>query len=74
MEELYRTGGTENTVLEDTHGFMCTGTQGKAVTPQESRPDLPAGLGGSPGEAGIGCGSLWDKDTGGKDTREYSML
>lgn len=38
---------------------MSTGAQGRAVTPLEPEPDLPAGLGGSPGEAGIGCGSPW---------------
>ena len=38
---------------------MCTGTQGKAMTPYEPKPDLPVDLGGSPGEAEVGCGSLW---------------
>lgn len=31
----------------------CTGTQHKAVPPQEPWPDLPVGCGGSPGEAGV---------------------
>ena len=38
---------------------MSTGARGRAVTPLEPAPDLRAGLGGSPGEAGIGCGSPW---------------
>ena len=32
---------------------------GKAVTPQEPEPDVTTGLGRTPGEAGVGCGSLW---------------
>ena len=38
---------------------MSTGARGRAVTPLEPEPDLRVGLGGSPGEAGIGCGSPW---------------
>ena len=34
----------------------------------------PSGFGGSPGEAGGCCGSLWDKDTGGGGTEEYSFV
>ena len=30
-----------------------------AVTPGETELDLPASAGGSPAEAGGGCGSLW---------------
>ena len=53
---------------------MCPGTQGKAVTPQEPQLDLPVGFGESPGEAGIGCGPLWGKDTGSGGPREYSSM
>ena len=38
---------------------MCTGTQRKNSDFIGSWPDLPVGLGGSPDEAGVGCGSLW---------------
>ena len=42
------------------HTVSCTlGPRAKAVTSQECRPDLPAGLGGSPGEAGGSCISPW---------------
>ena len=36
--------------------LMHPGTQGRAATPQEAEPDLPAGLGASPGE---GRKKLW---------------
>ena len=60
MQELHRIGGNgDSTPGGPTQGFMRTEIQGKAVTPQEPGPDLPVGLGGSPGEAGVDCGSLW---------------
>ena len=46
-----------------TQVFTCTGTQGKAVTPEEPGPELPVSFGGSPDETGVNCGSLWGKDT-----------
>ena len=33
----------------------------KAVTPQEPGPDLPTGLGGSPGQAGDGWIAQWTR-------------
>ena len=40
--------------------LVCTRTERKgAVTPQETEPDLPASVGGSPVEAWVGSGSLW---------------
>ena len=36
--------------------------QDKAVTPLEPVPDLPVGLGGSPGEAGVGHVPLWGQE------------
>ena len=52
---------------------MHIGTQAraKAVTSQEPGPDLPTGLGGSPGEAGVAVAHSGDKDTGGGGIREY---
>ena len=38
---------------------MCTGSQGKVGIQEESGSDLPADLGGFPGEAGSSCGSVW---------------
>ena len=35
-----------------TQAFICTGSQGKAETPQESGSDLSVVLGGSPGKTG----------------------
>ena len=29
------------------------------MTPEETEPDLPASVAGSPAEAGCGCGSPW---------------
>ena len=61
MQDLHGSG--ENRLQsERAHAdFKCTGTQRKAVTPQEPWLDLPVGCGGSPGEAGVGCGSLWEQ-------------
>ena len=59
MQERHKTEGNRDSTLGGrTQGFTCTGTQGKAVTPYEPGSDLPAGLGGSPGEAGVGCGLI----------------
>ena len=55
-----------------TQGVTCTGIQGKAATPKDPGPDLPAGLGGSPGEAGVAVAHCGDKDTSGRSPREYS--
>lgn len=41
-----------------TQCVTCIGTQHKAITPQESRLDLPVGLGGYPGEVGVKWGSF----------------
>lgn len=46
---------------------MYPGLQGKVVTHEWPGPDVLAGLAESPGEARVGCGSLW-----GKGPREYS--
>lgn len=45
-------GQTDSSPGRCTHAPPGTGTQGKAGPPQEPGPDLPAGLGGGPGEAG----------------------
>ena len=59
VQELHRTGGNRDPILKrHTQTFMCTGSQGKAVAPQESGSDLTAGLGGSPGKTEGDCGSL----------------
>ena len=51
-------GETDSTLGGLTQGFMCTGTQDKAVTPYKPELDLPAGLRGYPGEVGVSYGSL----------------
>ena len=52
-------GETDSTLGGLTQGFMCIGTQDKAVTPYKPELDLPAGLRGYPGEVGVSYGSLW---------------
>ena len=57
--ERHRTGAHRDSTPEKcTQGFVCTGSQGRAETPQESGSDLPVVLGGSPGKTGCGCGPL----------------
>lgn len=52
MQELHRTWENKDSTLRwHMQGFMCTGSQDKAVIPQEPGPDLPVGLGRSSGEA-----------------------
>lgn len=59
MQELHRTKENRDSALERcTQNLACTGTQGKSVTPQEPGPGLPAGLGESPGDAGVSCDSV----------------
>ena len=41
------------------------------MNPGETEPDLPASVGGSPAEAGGGCGE--DKDTGSRSSGKYSL-
>lgn len=51
---------TEPPVLEGTHMISCTlKPWEKSVTAKKPRLDPPVGLVGSPGEAGVSCGSLW---------------
>ena len=60
IEELQQDWGeTETPLLEGTHEVVCaSGPRGEgAVTPQDTEPDLPTSVGGSPAEAGGGCGS-----------------
>ena len=46
-------GNRESTLEGHTQSSVRIGTQGEgAVTPWETEPDLPAGVGGSPAEAG----------------------
>lgn len=55
-------------------GFMCTGTQGKTLTPEKSGPDISESLRGSPGEVGIDRGPLWGQESGGRRPGKYSSL
>ena len=67
VQEFHRTGGNGDPILERrAQDFTCTGSQGKAETPQESGLDLTAVLKGSSGKTGGDCGLLWGKDIGGK--------
>ena len=70
-----QTGGHRDSALGGcTPSLTHTGTQGKAVTPQEPGLDLLAGLGGSPGKVGIGCGSLWGQGPCGRSPRDYHSV
>ena len=61
MQDFDRTGGNRDSTLGGhTQSSVHIRTQREgAVIPQETEPDLPAGVGGSPAEAGGGCGSPW---------------
>ena len=63
MQDFSRTGGNKDSTLGGhTQSSVCIRTQGEGeVTPWETEPDLPANVGGSPAEAGGGCGSPWGK-------------
>ena len=52
-------GNRCSTIGGRTQNLMCTRTQGKGVvTPQNTEPDLPAIVGGSPAEVWGGSGSV----------------
>ena len=66
-QELHRTGGNGDPILKrHTQTLMCTGSQGKAKSPQESGSDLTAFLGGPPAKTGGECDLLWGKGIGSK--------
>lgn len=52
---LVEKGSTPGWCTDD---FQYPGTQNRAVTPQELGLDLLEGRGESPGEAGVGCGTV----------------
>ena len=59
MQDFDRAGENRDSTLGGhTQSSVCTRTHGEgAVSPQETEPDLPASVGGSPAEAVGGCGS-----------------
>ena len=61
LKDFGRTGGNRDSTLGGhTQSSVHIGTQGKEQWPPgETEPDLPASVGGSPAEAGGGCGSPW---------------
>ena len=60
MQDFHRPGGNRFHFWGAQTNLVHTRTQGKeTVTPWETEPDLPAGVGGSPVEAWVGSGSLW---------------
>ena len=59
LQDFDRTGGNRDSTLGGhTQSSVRIGTREGAVTPGEPEPDQPASVGGSPAEAGGGCGSL----------------
>ena len=61
----------ETPLLEGAHKVShVLGPRAKAVTSQEPRLDLLAGLGGSPGEGVVAVALPWDVDMGGGDFGE----
>ena len=70
MQELHRTRGNGDTILECfTKTFMCTGCQVRVEALLESGLELIAVLTESPGKTGGHCGSLFGKDVGGNSLR-----
>ena len=59
MQNFYRSGRNRNFTLGGhTKSSVCIrAKRDEGVNPQETEPDLPASVGGSPAEAGGGCGS-----------------
>ena len=43
------------------------------MTLGETEPDLPAGVGGSPAEAGVAVAHRGDRDTGSRGSGKYSL-
>ena len=43
------------------------------MTPEETEPDLPASVGGSPAEAGVAMAHCGDKDTGSRSSGKYFL-
>ena len=59
MQDFGRTRGNRDSTLGGhTQSSVHKDPGEGAVTPQETEPDLPASVGGSPEEVGVGCGSL----------------
>ena len=53
-QELHRTGGNRDPILKRrTWTFTCTGSQGRASSPEESGSNLTAVLGGHPRKTGV---------------------
>ena len=67
-------GETETPLLEGTHKVVCTsGHKGRSSDPIEAERDLPASVGGSPEEAGVGVCHPEGKDTGSRSSGKYSL-
>ena len=60
LQELCRTGGGRDSTLGGhTQGLAHTGSQGRGNDFKGGWATLTCWIGGSPGEAGCGCGSPW---------------
>ena len=67
-------GETETPILEGTHKVVCAlGPRGRSSDPGETEPDLPAGVGRPPAEAGVVVAHREDKDTGSRSSGKYSL-
>ncbi len=64
-------GETETPLLEGTHKVVCASDPGRSSDPGETEPDLPAGVGGSPAEAGV---ALFHRGTGHWQQRFWEVL
>ena len=67
-------GNRDFTLKLHTQGFTCTGTQGKAVMPQETVPDLPVILVVLLGRWRLNVAHWGGKNPGGGCPREYSSV
>ena len=76
MQDFNRTGGNRDSTLGGhTQSSVHIRTQEEgAVTPQQTEPDLPASVGGSPAEAGVAVAHRGDKDTGSRSSGKYSLV
>ena len=64
-------GNIDTTLGECTQELNCTATQHKEILLQEAGLDLTRCLGGSTGEVGVDCSSVWGKDTDIGGPRKY---
>ena len=67
-------GDTEIPLLQGTHRVLCAwGLRGRSSDPMGDWTGPTCGIGGSPAEAGSGCGSLWGQGHCSRSSGKYSL-